>query len=108
MCGSHASACDDGATHVKNIAAGRIEQIIDEAIGPMIYPQRWKIQRRSKFKLCKHNCNVQALEESYEYHHYLEEIREYEKTIDWLNEAVVRCHLYDEEILMGRRLMTSL
>eukprot|EP00984_Skeletonema_dohrnii_P013426 scaffold5570_cov87-Skeletonema_dohrnii-CCMP3373.AAC.2 len=27
----------DGAAHVKNIAAGRIEQIIDEAIGPMIY-----------------------------------------------------------------------
>eukprot|EP00984_Skeletonema_dohrnii_P016462 scaffold7330_cov119-Skeletonema_dohrnii-CCMP3373.AAC.1 len=61
-----------------------------------------EIQRRSKFKLCKHNCNVQAFEESY--HHYLEEIREHEKTIDWLNEAVVRCHLYDEEILMGRRL----
>ena len=71
---------------MKNIAAGRIEQIIDEAIGPMIYQSAaLKIQRRSKFKLCKHNCNVQALEESY--HHNLEEIREYEKMIDWLNEA---------------------
>ena len=30
----------------------------------------------------------------------MDEIREYEKTIDWLNKAVVRSHLYNEEILM--------
>ena len=69
---------------MKNIAAGRIEHFASIS-----------------------NCNIKALEESYEYHHYLDEIREYEKTIDWLNEAVVRCHLYNEEILMGRRVMTS-
>ena len=36
MCGSPPLLVTDGATHVKNIAAGRIEQIIDEAIGPTI------------------------------------------------------------------------
>ena len=36
MCGSPPLLVTDGATHVKNIAAGRSEQIIDEAIGPTI------------------------------------------------------------------------
>ena len=39
-----------------------------------------------------------ALQESS--HHYLDKIHEYEETIDSLNEAVVRSHLYNEEILM--------
>eukprot|EP00984_Skeletonema_dohrnii_P023304 scaffold12377_cov74-Skeletonema_dohrnii-CCMP3373.AAC.2 len=40
----------------------------------------------------------QALQESS--HHYLDKIHKYEETIDLLNEAVVRSHLYNEEILM--------
>jgi len=39
-----------------------------------------------------------ALQESS--HHYLDKIHKYEETIDSLNEAVVRSHLYNEEILM--------
>jgi hypothetical protein len=39
-----------------------------------------------------------ALQESS--HHYLDKIHKYKETIDSLNEAVVRSHLYNEDILM--------
>ena len=112
----------DGATDVKNNAAGRIEQqIIDEGIGPMIswlsyYTPELRLFYGFSSEKCidAHkiqnfasisNCNVLALEESY--HHYLDEIREYEETIDWLNEVEIRSHLYNVEILMGRRCRQS-
>ena len=101
MCGSPPLLVTDGATHVKNIAAGRIEQIIDEAIGPTIYQSAaLKIQRRitATYKPSKNHMNIIIIWKRFV---------NIEKTIDWLNEAVVRSDLHDEEILMGRRVMIS-